>query len=394
MKDSKKTDRRKFIKNSFMSAVGGGIYLNSINRTTTLSSFFAEDKDSGKKESKEEIEYRKLGKIGYKTSVLGFGAMITKDPAVLVKALDMGVNYIDTARGYQNGNNEVMVGKVIKNRRKELFLTTKERARSKETILEGAEKSLKALDTDYVDCILAHGLSGRESVFNEDIMSALGKLKKEGKARYVGASTHSNEAEVINAMVDAKFYDLVTVRYNFRSDENLQKAVERASKAGIAVVAMKVMSGGDGYAGDAMKGLNPFQSALKWVMNDKNVATTIPSITSFEQLDENFGTMGTNMSWSDRKTLDKFANASDKLYCRTCGECTGICPGNVNIPDVMRFLMYADGYGEIELGRDEYKSLLSSESASRCTECDYCVVPCANRLNIRERMLRAHEVLV
>ena len=392
MKDSKKPDRRRFIKNSFMSVVGGGIYLNSINRSATFSGLFTQDKDSGKKESKEKIEYRKLGKIGYEASVLGFGAMITTDPAVLVKALDMGINYVDTARGYQNGNNEVMVGKVIKNRRKEVFLTTKEGGKTKELILEGAEKSLKALDTDYVDCILAHGLSSRELVFSEDIMSALEKLKKEGKARYVGASTHKNEAEVINAMVDAKFYDLVTVRYNFRSNEELKKAIERANNAGIAVVAMKVMTGGEGYA-NAMKGLNPFQSVLKWVMNDKNVTTTIPSITSFEQLSQNFDTMNSKMSWSDRKIIDKFAKASDKLYCRTCGECTGICPQKVNIPDVMRFLMYADGYGELELGRDSYKSLLSSEGALKCTNCDYCVVPCANKLNIRERMLRAHEIL-
>ena len=76
-----------------------------------------------------------------------------------------------------------------------------------------------------------------------------------------------------------------------------------------------------------------------------------------------------------------------------CGECLGKCPENVNIPDVMRFLMYADGYGELKLGRDSYKSLSLNEVASKCDECSECVVPCVNKLNIRERMIRAHSIL-
>jgi len=401
MKVKKNIGRREFIKNGIFGALSGGVYLSSLNRTTIIKNFLEED-ESNKKNKEEKIEYRKLGNIGYNASVVGFGAMLTDDPAVLGQALDMGINYVDTARSYKRGNNEIMIGKVIKKRRKDVFLTTKNKQRSMQTIIKDAEESLKALDTDYIDCFLAHDVTSREQVINEDIMSALEKLKKEGKARYIGISTHSSEAEVIDAMIASKFYDLLTVKYNYRSDEKLKKAVERANKAGIAVVAMKVMGGKwwtyiigwrRGYTGHKMEGLNPCQAALKWVINDKNIATSIPSITSFEQLDENFNTMGSKMSWSDRKTLDKFARVTDKLYCRMCGECSNICPENVNIPDIMRFLMYADGYGELELGRDSYKSLSFNQRASKCIECNRCVVPCVNKLNIKERMLRAHSTL-
>lgn len=393
--------RREFIKNSIFGALSGGIYLSSLNRTTTIKSLSGED-ESKKKNKEEKIEYRKLGNIGYNASVVGFGAMLTDAPAVLERALDMGINYIDTARSYKGGNNEIMVGKVIKKRRKNVFLTTKNKQRSMQTIVRDAEESLKALDTDYIDCFLAHDVNSREQVLNEDIMSALEKLKKEGKTRYIGISTHSSESEVIDAMVNSKFYDLVTVKYNYRSNEKLKKAIERANKAGIAVVAMKVMGGKwwtivirwrRGYVGHEMEGLNQCQAALKWVINDKNIATTIPSISSFQQLDENFNIMGSKFSWSDRKILDKFARVTDKLYCRMCGECSNICPENVNIPDIMRFLMYADGYGELELGRDSYKSLPFNERASKCIECNNCVVTCVNKLNIKERMLRAHSTL-
>ena len=389
MEKSKKLDRRRFIKNSFMSAFGGGIYINSVNRSSIVGNFFTKGESNQKKEGDSKIEYRKLGKIGYNASLLGFGAMITTDPSVLVKALDMGINYVDTARGYQRGNCEVWVGKVVKNRRKNLFLTTKQKPGN---IIEGAEESLKALDTDYVDGLLGHGLS-REEVLSENVMSSLEKLKKEGKTRYIGASVHSNEAEVINAMIDAKIYDLVTVRYNFRSGDDLKKAIERANKEGLAVVAMKPMGGGKGNVGQSMGNLNPFQSALKWVMNDKNITTTIPSITSFQQLQENFDTMGAKMTWNDRKILDKYARITDRLYCRTCGECLERCPENVNIPDIMRFLMYADGYGELELGKDSYKTLSISENASKCIDCEECVVECVNKLNVGQRMIRAHSIL-
>jgi aryl-alcohol dehydrogenase-like predicted oxidoreductase len=186
MEKGKKLDRRRFIKNSFMSAFGGGIYINSVNRSSIVGNFFTKGESNQKKEGDSKIEYRKLGKIGYNASLLGFGAMITTDPSVLVKALDMGINYVDTARGYQRGNNEVWVGKVVKNRRKNLFLTTKQKPGN---IIEGAEESLKALDTDYVDGLLGHGL-GREEVLSENVMSSLEKLKKERKKKYIGASVH------------------------------------------------------------------------------------------------------------------------------------------------------------------------------------------------------------
>jgi len=394
MKEKKDLGRREFIKKSVAGTLGGGVYLNSLESSPVLKNITQQDKP-GKKNIEEKIEYRKLGKIGYKASLLGFGAMITSDPAVLKKALDMGVNYIDTSRGYQRGNNEIMVGRVIKNRRKDVFLTTKTDLGSHESILKDAETSLKALDTDYIDCYLIKSLGVRANVFDENSLSALEKLKKDGKVKYVGIATHRNEAEVINAMVDSKFYDLVTVKYNFMSGDELTKAIERANKAGIAVVAMKTIGGrgGRGYTGSKMEGLNHFQAALKWVMNNKNVATTIPSMTSFKQLDENFNTMGVKMSWSDRKTLDKFAKITDKKDCRMCDWCSGVCPQNVNIFDINRYLMYAEGYGELEFGRDSYKSLSFNEQASKCIDCDDCIVPCANKLNIRERMIHAHSIL-
>ena len=163
MKEKKNLGRREFLKNSIVSAFGGGVYLSSLDSSPLIKTFSEKNKSEAKKEV--EVEYRKLGKIDFKASLLGFGAMITSDPAVLAKALDMGVNYVDTSRGYQRGNNEIMVGKVIKNRRKDVFLTTKTTLKGTNEILSDAEESLRALDTDYINCYLIKSLGVRANVF-------------------------------------------------------------------------------------------------------------------------------------------------------------------------------------------------------------------------------------
>ncbi|MCK4965746.1 4Fe-4S dicluster domain-containing protein, partial [bacterium] len=197
------------------------------------------------------------------------------------------------------------------------------------------------------------------------------------------------------AMIEIGFYDLVTVSYNFRSDEKLTKELKKARKKGIAVVAMKNMGGGGGKGFDAgIEGLNHFQSGLRWVMNQDFVDTTIPGMRSFQHVEENFSVMGTTMSWSDRKILHKYAEATDAYYCRRCGECTDVCPYGTNVSDVMRYLMYADGYGEYQLGGDSYNKLRVSEQAANCAECDKCLVPCGYGLDIKERMVRAHSLFV
>ena len=130
-----------------------------------------------------------------------------------------------------------------------------------------------------------------------------------------------------------------------------------ASKAGKGVVAMKVMAGGFRRAKPGDKIYNTLKkegamlAALKWVLNDTNVDTTIPSMTDMDQLDENLKAMSTELRrrrtrrcW--REQLEYIA----PLYCRMCGACDGTCPKGVPVPDVLRFLTYAEGYGAVRAG--------------------------------------------
>ena len=152
------------------------------------------------------MEYRTLGKTGLKVSVVSHGLAQLKEPAVIFKALDLGINFFDTAHVYQNGNSEILLGKVLKEYgRKKVFIATKlpplfelqENPMGKGPLLERKameemmEKSLKRLQTDYVDVLFVHDIQDKKWLTNETILSFLEKVKKEGKARFVGVSLHN-----------------------------------------------------------------------------------------------------------------------------------------------------------------------------------------------------------
>jgi aryl-alcohol dehydrogenase-like predicted oxidoreductase len=140
--------------------------------------------------------YRTLGKTGLKVTSLGFGCMITSDGSVVERAADLGITYFDTARGYQGGNNERMVGAALKKRRKDLVLSTKTEANDRQGALEQLDTSLKELGTDYVDIWYLHGKSTPSAV-TDGLMEALAAAKKSGKTRFVGVSTHSGQQELM-----------------------------------------------------------------------------------------------------------------------------------------------------------------------------------------------------
>ncbi len=236
-----------------------------------------------------KIQYRSLGKTGLKVSTVGFGAMITSDPTVIHHALDLGINYIDTASSYMRGNNEILVGSVLKTRRKEAYIATKTKLGTEEAMMESVTNSLKKLQTDVIDVIQLHGLNSKNQVLNQEYMKALDKMRKKGMVRFVGFSTHDNQAECLLAAIEAKFYDMVLVAYNFSSDPAIGEAIKKAGEAGIGIVAMKTQAGG--YQGKDRGEWSPHQAALRWVLKNPYIATTIPSMTSFAQVDENFAAM-------------------------------------------------------------------------------------------------------
>lgn len=340
--------------------------------------------------------YRTLGRTGLKITIISFGAMLTPEPEVMKIAFDHGVNYVDTARRYMGGKNEEIVAKALKGMRDKVYVATKisPASTSKESIFKDVETSLKALETDYVDVIQLHNLTGREDrIFNPEIREALVRLKEQGKVRFFGVTTHKNEAEVLHALADDKdrFFDTALVKYNFKSDAQTKQAIARAAQANIGIIAMKTLAGG--YATDALGPFSPYQAAIKWVLQDQHITATIPGMRDLAQLREDIAVMRTRFGYLDNFILKRYGAAVQPYYCHLCGKCEATCPKGVAISTINRCLMYAEAYKSPVLARSTYHEIPSSLSASVCLDCSDCVARCINKLDIPVKMERARKLL-
>jgi predicted aldo/keto reductase-like oxidoreductase len=342
-----------------------------------------------------EPVYRTLGRTGLKITIVSFGAMLTPEPEVIRVAFEHGINYVDTARRYMNGRNEEIVARALKGMHDKVHVATKiiSSSRSKEDIFRDVETSLKALERDHIDVIQLHNVTGRERLFDPEMREALVKLKQQGKVRFLGVTTHTNETEVVNAIVDDKdkFFDTVLVKYNFRSGDDLKKAVARAAQAGIGVIAMKTQAGG--YKTDALGPISPHQAALKWVLQDGNITAAIPGMRDTGHLKDDIAVMGMRLTLADSLILRYYGAAVSSHYCHMCGRCEDTCPRGVQISVVNRSLMYAEAYRSEDLARDTYGEIPPSMTASACAECGHCVARCVNGLDIAAKMARAREML-
>lgn len=336
---------------------------------------------------KAEVEYRVLGRTGLKVSTVSIGCM-TSPEAVIAKAFDMGINWFDTAHTYKGGRNEEEVGRALAGKRDQAYICTKLPRGSTASMLAKLDVSLKRLQTDHVDLLLAHGVSSSAGVSNDASVAALEKAKKDGKTRFIGVSTHSRMAEVIDAAVNANAYDAVLTVYNFDAPKELHDAIARANKAGVGIIAMKTQRGNiPSPAG----GLTPHQAMLKWVLENENVACAIPAMQTFKQLEENVGVMGKRLGFIDRRRLEHYAAATAGMYCTGCAGCAGTCPRDVDIAAVRRCAMYLNGYRDEALARERYGEIASNASA--CLACAHCTARCVRGVSLQPVLKDAHKRL-
>jgi hypothetical protein len=323
--------------------------------------------------------------------------MITSDPSVITRAADLGINYFDTARGYSHGNNERMVAAALGARRKQVIISTKSHAPNKEEMQKHLDTSLRELNTDYIDIWYLHGKNSPDEI-PDDMIEVQQLAKKQGKVRFTGVSTHGGQQQLLPWMAKKGLFDVVLAAYNFTMDASMDTAIDAAANAGLGVVAMKVMAGGPRRLkpGDPnLKRLTQegaMLAALKWVIKKPSISTTIPSITDMDQLDENLKAMSNPLSAGEEKILTAHLDAIRPLYCSMCGKCDGACQKGLPVADVLRYLTYADGYGQFALGRERFLELSAEHQTIRCGDCANCTVNCPHGVRVSDRMARAQEL--
>ncbi len=338
------------------------------------------------------IRHRTLGSTGWNVCEIGFGAMNMRDPELVRAAFEAGINYFDTSSNYQNGRNEEVLGSVLSSYRDKVFITTKLEPESNATkVLSRMESSLKRLRTDHVDAVLVHS-GGVKHVKSQQFIDTYGLLRQKGLTRFVGISAHSNIPAVLDAMTASRFWQLATVSYNFNSNQKVTDAITRARKAGIALVAMKTQNRGRGGAKLASGTMTANQGALRWVLQNKNIDTTIPGMTAFEHLAEDMKVMNMALTSDDGEELRRYGESLKGTYCSGILGCTGClnqCPHGVEIHEINRCLGYAFGYGNLQLARENYDLIPSHARVDACSNCDTCKVHCVNGLNLDETIHHA-----
>lgn len=372
-------DRRSFLKTSALGAAGALL-------TATVPSQ-AEEKTAKPK----QVVRRTLGKTGLQLPVVSMGVMRADNPALVRAALAAGMVHLDTAHGYNEGKNEEMLGEVLKEYPRESFvIASKVQPESGEgkTAVQGwlakVDMSLRRLHMDHVDILYLHAIKNREDALAPAMLEALQLARESGRARFVGVSTHKNEPEVIDAAIESGVYDVVLTAVNFKQDHyaEVKSAIGRAAGAGIGIVGMKTMAGG--FFDKAKKRPVNCKAALKFVLQDENVCTTIPGITSFDQLAEN-ASVNADLTMNEEEKAGLVSGRLEGgLYCQGCEHCVPGCPKGLPIPDMMRAYMYTYGYRDLALAQSVFRSL--EISGNPCKGCSNCGAECVKGFDVAERI--------
>jgi len=264
-------------------------------------------------DQKFEIPRRELGNTGIMVSELCFGASRTRDEGLIRYAIDRGMNILDTGRAYANGNNEKLVGKVIKDNRGDIIVQSKMyleeselnsggkgkkgAAEIKDILSVRLEQSLEALDTDYIDIMLYHSAEIEELVYHEAVMKFYDDQKRNGVIRAHGFSSHDYELNILKRNNREKFWDVIMHPFNYSGSfihslsgwsakwdqEVLISELTEAARQGTAIIAMKSCSAGP-FAEEGK--MASYANSVKWVLGHSFICSAAVAMASFEQVDE------------------------------------------------------------------------------------------------------------
>ena len=357
------------------------------------------------------MEYRKIG--NEKVSLLGFGCMrfpITSEGKIdeqqaeemLKKAIDQGVNYIDTAFPYHNGESEPFVGKTIKKLgRDKVLLATKLpmwKIETMEDVVETFESQLERLQTDHIDFYLLHALGKErwEKVKELNIISYLEKMKAEGKIRHIGFSFHDSY-EVFEEIINYYNWDFCQIQYNYM-DTDVQagsKGYELAKSKNIPIVIMEPLKGGvlanlPDEVSKEFKNAEPEYStaswSLRWLSAHDNIKVILSGMSTMDQVDDNLKTFNEYKEMTDDDKLI-VANVKNIINSRVRNSCTGCrycmpCPNSVSIPELFRLWNNFGMYGNKEGAKARLNNFKEENLPKNCVECGACEAVCPQGISI------------
>ena len=392
------------------------------------------------------MKYRKLGKIDWMVSALGFGCMrlpSKKNPfdlrtdyaesiRLIRRSIDLGVNYFDTGWPYHLGASEKILGQaLLDGYREKVFLVTKLpmfMVRKAEDFDRFLERQLEKLQTGYLDAYLFHGLNENnfKKVIDFNLIEKMEKAREKGLIKYIGFSFHDT-LPVFKNIIDYYNWDLTQIQYNYLDTavQATTEGLEYAYKKGIGVVVMEPLKGGvlaspPGEALDILKSSTlsrtPVEWALQFLWNKKEVAVVLSGMGSMKMVEE-------NCRYADNSGIDSLGQAEVELLdsiveiyrkqilvpCTACNYCMP-CPSGVNIPQNFAYINLSNSrpvsffdkmnrwsvkgkYKRLASDRKKINKDRPNGNASLCTNCGQCVPKCPQTINIPVELGKVHAVL-
>lgn len=327
------------------------------------------------------MEYRRLGKTGLNVSVIGFGGIpiqrINDEDAkgVILRAEELGINFIDTARGYTVS--EEYIGNALKGRRDKWIIASKSMARTKEAMEKDIEISLENLKTDYIDLYQVHNVKELDT-YNQILgengaVAALLEAKKAGKIGHIGITAHTMTA--LGAAIESDVFETIMYPYNIIENQ-ADELFDKARKLDIGIIAMKPMAGG---------ALTNGALAMKYILKNENITLAIPGMGTIEEVEQNCSAAeGTGaLTNEELEECMKIAKDLGQNFCRRCGYCAP-CPKGIDIPYNFILKAYVENYDLKDWANGRYKIMESH--AGNCVECGLCEKKCPYDLSIRNML--------
>ncbi len=374
------------------------------------------------------MQYRK-NKSGEDISILGYGCMrfskkgtgidIDKTEKEVMKAIEAGVNYLDTAYIYPG--NEAALGEILarNNVRDKVNIATKlpqYLIKSMKDVDKYFNEECQRLQTDHIDYYLMHMLTDVASwnkLVGLGIKDWIDEHKKKGTIRNIGFSFHGN-TDMFIQILDAYDWDFCQIQYNYM-DETSQagrRGLMAAADKGIPVIIMEPLRGGKlvdllpekakKIIADNPKKYSPAEWAFRWLWNQPQVTCVLSGMNSEAMVEENIRIASqvkinefTNEDNEMITQIKQEINTNIKVGCTGCAYCLP-CPKGVDIPGIFR--CYNEMYTEKKsVGRLEHAQVIglrkNSAFATQCIQCGKCESHCPQHISIREELKKADKAL-
>jgi len=347
------------------------------------------------------MEVARLGRTEMQVPRIGFGGMtiptvsIEQAVATITRALDLGVNFIDTARAY--GDSEGKIGRVMEGRRGEVHLSSRTPHTSYDGIKKAIDESLKALRTDYIDLYEPHDVSTRARydrlMEKGGGLKALQEAREEGKIRHIGFTSHN--WELIAKMIRSDQFEAGLITYNLANREAEEQVLDLAEEHDVGLFVMKVFGNGRLFelSPPGEKRKPTVEECLRFALSNQRLPLILTGVKSPEEIEQNVSIAESYkpLSREEEQDLREFGDRLGQGYCYGCEYCLP-CPQGIDIPAILQLLDYQERIDwELPRGKKRYAEF--DATIEDCVDCEQCEERCPQHLPVRERLRKAHNRL-